>query len=163
MKINWKLRLKNKATLTALVGALVLFVNSVANAFGFDVTDVVGNIEGILGTIISLLVWMGVVVDPTSKGVSDSGIAQTYDKPRNSKNEDEQVDWESNKYIPEQWHDENEHEVTTTVDGLRNVQDSNVETINNNYDSDINNSGVMLDSNQQVEGSVLDGKDTSGN
>lgn len=163
MKINWKLRLKNKATLTALVGALVVFANSVANAFGFDITDIVGNIEGIVGTIISLLVLMGVVVDPTSKGVSDSGIAQTYHNPRNSKNEDEQVDWESNKYIPEQWHDENEHEVTTTVDGLRNVQDSNVETINNNYDSDINNSGVMLDSNQQVEGSVLDGKDTSGN
>lgn len=100
MEINWKLRLKNKATLTALVGALVVFVNSVANAFGFDITDVVGNIEGIVGTIISLLVLMGVVVDPTSKGVSDSGIAQTYDKPRNSKNEDEQVDWESNKYIP---------------------------------------------------------------
>lgn len=100
MKINWKLRLKNKATLTALVGALVVFANSVANAFGFDITDIVGNIEGIVGTVISLLVLMGVVVDPTSKGVSDSGIAQTYHNPRNSKNEDEQVDWESNKYIP---------------------------------------------------------------
>lgn len=100
MKINWKLRLKNKATLTAIISSLLVFIGSVANALGFDITGVLSNVEGTVTSLLMLLVALGVITDPTSKGVSDSEIAQTYDKPRNSQNPEEYVDWESSQYIP---------------------------------------------------------------
>lgn len=96
MKINWKLRLKNKYTLTALVSALVLFLNNVAQAFGLDFTEQFEQLEGILMSVITLFTAIGIVVEPTTKGFKDSDIAQTYTEPRDSKNEEQQVDWLSN-------------------------------------------------------------------
>ena len=85
--MNFILRLKNKATLTALVGAIFLFIKQITEAFGIDLSAQIEQISGLVGAVITLLVGLGVVVDPTSKGVKDSGIAQTYSKPR-----DENVD-----------------------------------------------------------------------
>lgn len=85
--MNFILRLKNKATLTAIVGAIFLFIKQITEAFGIDLSAQIEQISGLVGAVITLLVGLGVVVDPTSKGVKDSGIAQTYSKPR-----DENVD-----------------------------------------------------------------------
>ena len=85
--MNFILRLKNKATLTAIVGAILLFIKQITEAFGIDLSAQIEQISGLVGAVITLLVGLGVVVDPTSKGVKDSGIAQTYSKPR-----DENVD-----------------------------------------------------------------------
>lgn len=38
MDINWKLRFKNKAVLTGLVGALLLFIKQVTDLFGLDLS-----------------------------------------------------------------------------------------------------------------------------
>lgn len=163
MKINWKLRLQNKATLTAIISAIIIFIGSISTALGFDLSGFLGNAEGIATSIISLLVLLGVVVDPTSKGVSDSGIAQTYDKPRDSEKEEEKVDWKSNKYSPEEWIDTKQSEVDETIEGLRGIEDEKYPTIRRNFDSDINNSGVMLDTNQQVEGGVVPNENSVSN
>ena len=80
--MNFILRLKNKATLTAIVGAILLFIKQITEAFGIDLSAQIEQISGLVGAVITLLVGLGVVVDPTSKGVKDSGIAQTYSKPR---------------------------------------------------------------------------------
>ena len=85
--MNFILRLKNKATLTAIVGAILLFIKQITEAFGVDLSAEIEQVSGLVGAVITLLVGLGVVVDPTSKGVKDSGIAQTYSKPR-----DENVD-----------------------------------------------------------------------
>ena len=85
--MNFILRLKNKATLTAIVGAILLFIKQITEAFGVDLSEQIEQVSGLVGAVITLLVGLGVVVDPTSKGVKDSGIAQTYSKPR-----DENVD-----------------------------------------------------------------------
>ena len=85
--MNFILRLKNKATLTALVGAILLFIKQITEAFGVDLSTEIEQISGLVGAVITLLVGLGVVVDPTSKGMKDSGIAQTYSKPR-----DENID-----------------------------------------------------------------------
>lgn len=82
MKINWLNRFKNKTVLTGLVGAILLFVKQVTEIFGIDLSEQLEMISGIVGSIITLLVAMGVIVDANSKGVSDSGIALTYSKPR---------------------------------------------------------------------------------
>ena len=154
--MNFILRLKNKATLTAIVGAILLFIKQITEAFGIDLSAQIEQISGLVGAVITLLVGLGVVVDPTSKGVKDSGIAQTYSKPR-----DENIDpveYQRKGYEPEQWNDDFAEEVEIEQ-GLRDVEDD--EVIVDNFDSDINNSGVMLDTNQQVEGVVENGENTS--
>ena len=85
--MNFILRLKNKATLTAIVGAILLFIKQITEAFGIDLSAQIEQISGLVGAVITLLVGLGVVVDPTSKGVKDSGITKTYSKPR-----DENID-----------------------------------------------------------------------
>ena len=53
--------------------------------------------SAIIGAILTLLTGIGVITDPTSKGVSDSSIAQTYQAPRDSDKEEQQVTWKSSQ------------------------------------------------------------------
>ena len=80
--MNFILRLKNKATLTAIVGAILIFIKQITEAFGVDLSAQIEQANGLIGAIITLLVGIGVVTDPTTKGVKDSGITKTYAKPR---------------------------------------------------------------------------------
>lgn len=78
MRINWKLRLglhANKATLAALVSTIILL----AQQFGFELPS---NISEIVNTVLTLLVLLGVITDPTTQGISDSGQALDYAEPR---------------------------------------------------------------------------------
>ena len=74
MKINWKLRFKNKATLAAIVATALLL----AQQLGFKLPD---NINDVANTALTLLVLIGVISDPTTAGVSDSSRALTYTEP----------------------------------------------------------------------------------
>ena len=85
--MNFILRLKNKATLTAIVGAILLFIKQITEAFGVDLSAEIEQVSGLIGAIITFLVGIGVVTDPTTVGVKDSGITKTYTNPR-----DENVD-----------------------------------------------------------------------
>lgn len=82
MKINWKLRLKNKTVLTGIVSAILLFVKQITELFGIDIGNQLEQVSGVIGSILALLTGIGVLVDPTTKGTSDSGISKTYSKPR---------------------------------------------------------------------------------
>ena len=75
MKINWKLRFKNKATLAAIIATAILL----AQQLGLKLPD---NINDVANTALTLLVLLGVVTDPTTKGISDSGQALDYAEPR---------------------------------------------------------------------------------
>lgn len=74
MKINWKLRFKNKATLAAIVATALLL----AQQLGFKLPD---NINDVANTALTLLVLIGVISDPTTAGLSDSSRALTYTDP----------------------------------------------------------------------------------
>ena len=82
MKLNIKLRLKNKATLVGLVSILALLGNQVAGLFGVDYSAQIEQLVTISGTVLTLLAGLGVIVDGTTKGVSDSGMAMELTKPR---------------------------------------------------------------------------------
>lgn len=99
--MNWKLRIKNKTTLTALIGTLLLFVKQISEFLGFDISTQLEQISALAGTVITLLVFLGVLTDPTTMGIKDSGIVQTYTKPRDSNNTDEMVQWQNQAYVPE--------------------------------------------------------------
>lgn len=154
--MNFILRLKNKATLTAIVGAILLFIKQITETFGVDLSAQIEQVSGLIGAIITLLVGIGVVTDPTTVGVKDSGITKTYAKPRDENVNP--VEYQRKGYKPEQWNDDFAEEVEIE-EGLRDVEDD--EIIVDNFDSDINNSGVMLDTNQQVEGVVENGENTN--
>ncbi len=82
MKINWKLRLQNKATLTALVMALVALVYQVPGVCGVVPRVAQDQVTTIISMAINILCLLGIVVDPTTAGAGDSARALSYEKPR---------------------------------------------------------------------------------
>lgn len=76
--INFKLRLQNKATLIALISAVFLMLQQ----FGLHIPS---NIQEGVNTLVVILVILGIVTDPTTKGVGDSEQALNYHQPRNDK------------------------------------------------------------------------------
>lgn len=84
MNINWKLRFKNKTTLVALVTAVVAFVYQLLGIFGITAPISQETVIQVLGVLINLLVALGIVVDPTTQGISDSVKANGYSKPANT-------------------------------------------------------------------------------
>ena len=78
--INFKLRLKNKATLVALISAVFLMLQQ----FGLNIPH---NIQDGLNTFITILVILGIVTDPTTKGIADSEQALSYTQPQDDKEE----------------------------------------------------------------------------
>lgn len=75
MRINWKLRFTNKTTLLAIISTVILLLQQLGLTLPSNVSEVVN-------TILTLLVLLGVVTDPTTKGISDSGQALDYAEPR---------------------------------------------------------------------------------
>ena len=83
MNVNWIVRIKNKTFWMTAIPALALVVQAVAALFGWklDLNDVVGKLLAVVDAVFALLVILGIVVDPTTTGVSDSKRAMTYDEP----------------------------------------------------------------------------------
>lgn len=69
--MNFKLRLKNKATLTALIAAAVAFVYQILGIVGVIPAISQSDVTQLIGIVINLLVGIGVVVDPTTQGIRD--------------------------------------------------------------------------------------------
>ena len=82
MRINWKLRLKNKATLMALLGAAVAFVYQALGILGITTPVSQHAVIQLLAMLVNILVALGIVVDPTTDGAKDSARALQYDEPK---------------------------------------------------------------------------------
>lgn len=85
--INWKVRIKNKTFWKAMIPAMILLIQAVASVFGFTI-DLSGIAEKLLCVIEALFVALaliGIVVDPTTEGTSDSAQALTYEAPKKNK------------------------------------------------------------------------------
>ena len=82
MRINWKLRFQNKTTLVAIIMQAVTLIYAVLAMVG--VTPGIGEdqITNVLYILVELLCLLGIVVDPTTKGMSDSGNAMMYTQPK---------------------------------------------------------------------------------
>ena len=81
MKINWKLRAQNKTTLLALAAAILTFGYTLLGMFGVVPPVSQSDILEVVGLGLNVLVMLGVIVDPTTKGLSDSDRARGYDEP----------------------------------------------------------------------------------
>ena len=83
MNINWKVRIRNHQFWVSVIPALALVIQAVAAVFGWtlDFTSLIGKLIGVVDAVFALLVILGIVVDPTTAGVSDSRRAMGYEEP----------------------------------------------------------------------------------
>lgn len=81
---NWLVRVKNKSFWVAFIPAVLLLVQVVAAVFGFtlDLGDLGNKLLDVVNAVFSVLVIVGVVNDPTTKGLTDSTQALTYKEPK---------------------------------------------------------------------------------
>lgn len=72
MKINWKIRLRQKPFLVALFSALLLFAQQIGMLFGYELSATLGEeLTEVFNTLLLVLSIMGVVIDPTTDGIFD--------------------------------------------------------------------------------------------
>lgn len=83
MKINWTVRVRNKFFWLTMIPAVLVAVKSIAEVFGvtIDVSVLSDKLVSAVEAVFVVLAILGIVADPTTKGVSDSDNAMTYDKP----------------------------------------------------------------------------------
>ncbi len=82
--INWQVRLKNKQFWLSIIPAVLLLIQVVADVFGFkiDLGDLGSKLLEVVNAVFAVLVILGIVVDPTTKGISDSDQALEYETPK---------------------------------------------------------------------------------
>ena len=81
MKINWTVRFKNEVWLTSFASFVVATLYQLLAMF--DVAPIVtqGEVMQIVAAVLQLLSLLGVIVDPTTKGMGDSERALAYTEP----------------------------------------------------------------------------------
>ena len=74
MKINWKFRANSLGFWLGLVGTLVIVAQAILGQLGIklDVAGIGTQADTIITAVFAILALFGVVVDPTTKGISDS-------------------------------------------------------------------------------------------
>lgn len=84
MNINWTVRIKNKTFWIALIPAVLLLIQVIAAVFGYtlDLGYMGNNLLEVVNALFAVLAILGIVTDPTTKGVSDSANALTYTEPK---------------------------------------------------------------------------------
>lgn len=84
MNINWKVRFSNKQFWLSFIPAILLLAQVVSAVFGYtlDLGDLGNKLLAVVNALFAVLTILGVVTDPTTKGVSDSQQAMTYTAPK---------------------------------------------------------------------------------
>lgn len=82
--INWLVRIKNKQFWLTLIPAVLLLIQVVAAVFGYtlDLGDLGNKLLAVVNALFAVLSILGIVTDPTTKGITDSAQAMTYEKPK---------------------------------------------------------------------------------
>ncbi len=81
MKMNWKLRVQNRATLLAMIGGALTLLYAALRLAGVAPTVTENALMELAVMGVDLLVLLGVVTDPTTPGIEDSERAMGYDAP----------------------------------------------------------------------------------
>lgn len=84
MKLNWKVRIKNKNFWITAIPAALLLIQAVLSVFGvnIDIGEIGNKLLVVVDAAFALLVGIGVLIDPTTAGLSDSDQAMTYQTPK---------------------------------------------------------------------------------
>lgn len=73
-KINWMVRIQNKAFWLSLIPAVLLLVQVVAAVFGYqlELGELGDRLLAVVNALFAVLAVLGVITDPTTSGVADS-------------------------------------------------------------------------------------------
>ena len=80
-KINWKVRFKNKIWLGSFCSLIVGFIYSMLALFDIFPEVTQSLVLQLLNQLLTFLGLIGVIVDPTTAGLSDSDRAMGYQEP----------------------------------------------------------------------------------
>lgn len=82
--INWLVRIKNKSFWIALIPAVLLLIQVIAAVFGItlDLGDLGNKLLAVVNAVFGVLAILGIVIDPTTSGITDSEQALTYTEPK---------------------------------------------------------------------------------
>ena len=83
--MNWKVRFKNKTWLTAFVALIISFVYQVLAMFDIAPVITQDSIIQAANLVLMMLSAMGVLIDPTTTGITDSRRAMSYTEPNGEK------------------------------------------------------------------------------
>ena len=81
MKLNWKVRFKNKVWLGSFLSLIVGFVYSMLALFDVFPEVTQSLVLQLMNQVLTFLGLIGVIVDPTTAGLGDSDRAMTYVEP----------------------------------------------------------------------------------
>ena len=81
MKINWKVRFKNKTWLGMFLSLIVGFIFNMLKLFDVYPPFTENTVMNIVGQVLTFLGLIGVLVDPTTVGIDDSKRALGYEDP----------------------------------------------------------------------------------
>ena len=82
MRINWKVRFKNKTWLVTFLVAILAFLYQVLGMFDIVPPVTEDMATQLIAAVVNILVAVGVVIDPTTSGAGDSQQALTYNEPK---------------------------------------------------------------------------------
>lgn len=83
-KINWKVRFANKLFWITFIPQVLLVIQLILALIGIkvDLGELGNELVEIVNAVFLVLATLGIVVDPTTSGVSDSDRAMTYKEPK---------------------------------------------------------------------------------
>ena len=81
MKLNWRVRFKNKVWLGSFLSLIVGFVYSMLALFDVFPEVTQSLVLQLMNQVLTFLGLIGVIVDPTTAEVGDSDRAMTYVEP----------------------------------------------------------------------------------
>ena len=90
MKINWKVRFRNKTWLTLFLSLILGFVYNILSLFDVYPPVTENQIAAIGSQVLTFLGLVGVLVDPTTDGLGDSNRAMDYEYPHKDNEQEEQ-------------------------------------------------------------------------
>ena len=82
--INWKVRIKQKWWWISMVAAVLALAQAILAPFGIKIDfDFINEYAvGVINAVFAVLILMGISIDPTTEGVSDSYLAMAYEIPK---------------------------------------------------------------------------------
>ena len=81
MRINWKVRFKNKVWLGRFLSLVIGFIYSLLALFDVFPAVTQNLVVQLLNQVLTFLGLIGVIVDPTTAGLEDSDRAMGYEDP----------------------------------------------------------------------------------
>lgn len=78
MKINLKVRMKNKTFVITMLTTVIAFIYQILAMFEIIAPINKEQVTQVIMLLVNILVGLGILVDPTTKGVSDSERALGY-------------------------------------------------------------------------------------